>query len=146
MFGQFRLILGFSVGIGGLSALGFGAVADMLGLHSVLPVYCIRTSRSTTGTDSAKNRSRREDDHNVIVDATSEIRRLLTSATLLELPGSAAATLLPLVVSVRLPRPKLYYAASPCGSQDSNAFDPSSRNVDSQNVAPHDDRKTRKSS
>lgn len=27
------LILGFSVGIGGLSALGFGAVADILGLH-----------------------------------------------------------------------------------------------------------------
>jgi FSR family fosmidomycin resistance protein-like MFS transporter len=32
-------MLGFSVGIGGLSALGFGAVADMLGLHSALSIF-----------------------------------------------------------------------------------------------------------
>jgi len=33
------LMLGFSVGIGGVSALGFGAVADMLGLHSAFLLF-----------------------------------------------------------------------------------------------------------
>jgi len=33
------LMLGFSVGIGGLAAVGFGAVADMIGLHSSLLLF-----------------------------------------------------------------------------------------------------------
>lgn len=33
------LMLGFSVGIGGLSALGFGALADMLGLRSAFSLF-----------------------------------------------------------------------------------------------------------
>jgi MFS family permease len=33
------LMLGFSVGVGGLAALGFGGVADAIGLHSAFYVF-----------------------------------------------------------------------------------------------------------
>jgi FSR family fosmidomycin resistance protein-like MFS transporter len=35
------LMLGFSVGMGGLAALGFGAVADLLGLHYAFTVFAL---------------------------------------------------------------------------------------------------------
>jgi len=62
------------------------------------------------------------------------------------LQGSSAAIPLQPDGSARQPLPKLYYAASPCGLQDSNVSDSSYRNADSQSATPSVARRTKNSS